>query len=228
MAAAEIAHTGGRLGEDYPEPFAEHFDSAAQQREAVGLGVWAFLVTEVLLFGVLFTGYTVYRLAWPQAFAIGSSHLYESIGAINTGILLVSSLTMALAVHASAHTDRRRAWIFLAATTGLGLLFLAFKAVEYTLDYRDGIIPGPAFDPHAAGDADPRQVQMFMVFYFIMTGLHAFHVLSGVVLIGALAAITARSARVGRWATMIDMTGLYWHLVDIIWVFLFPLMYLVR
>jgi cytochrome c oxidase subunit III len=207
---------------------AEQFDDLHQQREAAHLGMWAFLVGEVLLFGVMFTAYTVYRIDSPAAFAAGSSHLYESIGGVNTAILLISSLTMALAVHASHHADRPRTTRFLLTTAGLGVLFLSLKAVEYTLDYFEGIIPGFGFDPHHFAGSDPRHVQMFLAIYFIMTGLHGLHVLAGIIVISALALAVRRSHRPADLDTRVELTGLYWHLVDIIWIFLFPLMYLVR
>lgn len=216
MVAADIATTP------------EQFDDARQQSEAVGLGMWSFLVTEVLLFGVLFTGYTVYRINAPHAFHHASQHLYLWIGAINTAILLVSSYTMVLAVHRARHGDLLRTKRLLAITAGLGLLFLCLKAVEWSLDYRDGIVPGINFDPSVAEGADPRWVEMFFVLYFFMTGLHGLHVLAGVLVISTLALIITRTGRVNRFASAVDMTGLYWHLVDIIWLFLFPLMYLVH
>lgn len=207
---------------------AEQFDDIPQQREAAGLGMWTFLVTEVLLFGVLFTGYTVYRVANPHAFGVASEHLYLSIGTVNTAILLISSFTMALAVHFGHHQNRRLTVRFLLITAGLGVLFLAFKAVEYTLDYRDALVPGVRFDPARAGDADVGKVQMFFVFYFIMTGIHAIHVLAGVGAISTMATIVHRTRRLPDRAIAVELTGLYWHLVDLIWIFLFPIMYLVR
>jgi cytochrome c oxidase subunit 3 len=203
---------------------AMQFEDLDQQREAAGLGMWTFLVTEVMFFGGLFVGYTVYRMAYPDAFREASHHLYMWIGAINTAVLLASSLTMALAVHAAATGRRRRLVGFLAATTALGVLFLVFKGVEYALDWHDRLIPGPAFD--AAKFASPARAELFYTFYFIMTGLHAVHVTIGV---GVLAMLTIL-ARLGRFTPQnyntVEMSGLYWHFVDIVWIFLFPLLYL--
>ena len=202
---------------------AEQFDDLEQQHHAAELGMWVFLATEVLFFGGLFTGYTVYRIAYPEAFFEASHHLYMWIGAVNTGVLLISSLTMALAVHAATEGARRTTLAWLAATAALGLAFLAIKAVEYRLDYLDGLVPGAAFTytgPY------PEHVELFMTLYFVMTGLHALHMVIGVACLAVLALTVTRMKTPDRLATPIEMTGLYWHFVDIVWIFLFPLLYL--
>jgi cytochrome c oxidase subunit 3 len=197
---------------------AMQFDDLEQQRHAAELGMWTFLATEVLFFGGLFTLYTVYRVNFPDDFAAASRELYTSIGAVNTGVLLISSLTMALAVHASQIGAKR------VATIALGMIFLALKGVEYTLDYHEKLVPGVNF--HYDGKADARHVELFMILYFVMTGLHALHMLIGVGCVSGLAIFTGRG-EIQDHATTVEMIGLYWHFVDIVWIFLLPLLYLI-
>ncbi len=205
---------------------AEHFDDLEQQEEAVGLGIWTFLTTEVLFFGVLFNGYIVYRTLHLRAFAEASRHLFMWIGATNTAVLLISSLTLALSIRAAATGARRRLQALLLVTVLLGATFLTLKGIEYSLDFREHLVPGAHF--HYQGPADARHVQLFMVFYFIMTGLHAVHVLVGV---GVLAVMWVLARR-GRFHPAdyapLEVAGLYWHFVDVVWIFLFPLLYLVK
>jgi cytochrome c oxidase subunit 3 len=207
---------------------AHHFENLAQQREAATVGMWVFLATEVLVFGALFTGYAVYHAIYPDAFAAGSRHLNALIGGTNTIVLLTSSLTMALAVHA-AQTDRRRALVgLLIATVLLGVTFLGVKAVEYTLDFHERLVPGLAFDAASwTGEGvDPRPVQLFLMFYYIMTGVHALHMTVGIGVLTVLIVLAWRG-RFGADRYMpVEISGLYWHFVDIIWIFLLPLLYL--
>jgi cytochrome c oxidase subunit 3 len=203
---------------------ADQFDDLEQRHRAASLGVWVFLAGEVLFFGGLFVGYTVYRLQYPDAFHATSRHLYLWIGAVNTAVLLTSSLTVALAVHAAAAGERGRTLRLLLATIGLATIFLVLKAVEYSLDYRDGLVPVLHFEPAHIG-ADPAHAQLFLSFYFIMTGLHALHVTAGILVMAGLAGLIAWRG-VGDHANAVEMTGLYWHFVDIVWLFLFPLLYL--
>ena len=202
------------------------FDDAEQQREAAGLGMWTFIITEVLFFGGLFTGYTIYRLLYPVAFAEASNHLFRWIGAGNTAVLLTSSLTMALAAQAAERGARRRVAGFLLVTVLLGCIFLGLKGLEYTLDVREGLVPGAGF---AAGEfADPAHSQLFYLFYWIMTGLHALHVTIGIGVLAVLA-VMARRGRFGAGdnPNAVEMAGLYWHFVDVVWLFLLPLLYLI-
>ena len=200
-----------------------HFDDAAQQKEASTLGMWTFLVTEILFFGGLFAAYVVYRTRFPEAWAAGSHHLDITLGAVNTAILIGSSLTMALAVHSSQIGRNRLLIAFLILTVLLGGGFLGIKAVEYHHKYEEHHIPGPAFSHPGPLEG---QVQLFFALYFAMTGMHALHMVVGVGLLLNL----IRQARHGRFTpaynTPVDMIGLYWHFVDIVWVFLFPLLYL--
>lgn len=207
---------------------AHHFENLAQQHEAATVGMWVFLATEVLVFGALFTGYAAYHAVYPEAFAAGSRHLNALIGGINTIVLLTSSLTMALAVHA-AQTDRRHALLgFLIATVLLGAAFLGIKAIEYTLDFHERLVPRLAFDEAEwAGEGiDPRPVQLFLMFYYIMTGVHALHMTVGIGVLIVLIVLAWRGHfDVDRYMP-VELSGLYWHFVDIIWIFLLPLLYL--
>jgi len=205
--------------------FDHHFDDAQQQRDAVGLGMWLFLLTEVLFFGGLFAAYAIYRIQSPEAFVEASHHLYMWLGAGNTAVLLLSSFTMVLAVHACHHDDAKRTVRYLLVTGALGLVFLGVKAVEYTLDYHEHLIPGAAF--RTDWQTDPARVQIFYILYFVMTGLHAAHMIAGL----GVVAVTARNVRrrgTRGLANTTEMLGLYWHFVDIVWIFLFPLLYLLR
>ncbi len=186
--------------------------------------MWAFLVTEILFFGGLFAGYLVYRSNYPEAFKIGSHELDITLGAINTAVLIGSSLTMALAVHSAQLGKRKAIMLFLTCTIVLGSVFLGIKAVEYTHKAHEHLIPGAgfAFDHPLA-----PQVKIFLSFYFVMTGMHAFHMVIGIALLSYLL-IQAYKGRYGaEYFTPVEMVGLYWHFVDIVWIFLFPLLYLI-
>jgi len=205
---------------------AHHFEDVVQQYEAARLGMWAFLVTEVMFFGGLFTGYTVYRSLYPEGFRLASLHLDVTLGTTNTVVLIGSSLTMALAIRAAQSGNWRQQVPYLAATMLLGTVFLVIKGVEYHHKWTDHLMPGPHFDAAAFGAEGPH-ARIFYSFYFAMTGLHAFHMVVG---IGLLAWIARRAARgdftPGNY-TGLEMAGLYWHFVDVVWIFLFPLLYLI-
>lgn len=209
-----------------PEQHAElahHFDDLEQQYEAASLGMWVFLLTEIMFFGGLFAGYTVYRTAYPGAFAEGSHHLDLVLGSMNTAVLIGSSLTMALAVRAAQIGQRKALVTFLLCTLLLGLVFLSIKGVEYRHKFIEHLFPGSSFDyqgPNAG------QVQIFFSFYIGMTGMHALHMIIGI----GLMAVLALRAWQGRFSPTyyapVEIVGLYWHFVDIVWIFLFPLLYL--
>jgi cytochrome c oxidase subunit 3 len=203
---------------------AHHFDDAEQQYDAASLGMWLFLATEVLFFGGLFAGYALYRFWYPEAFHIGSHHLDLVLGTINTGVLLASSLTMALAVRAAQTNDNPSAARFLGWTILLGSVFLGVKAYEYYHKFVEHLVPGAHFQL----PADPPQVELFFSFYFARTGLHATHMVIGVVILAVLLVAARRGKFSADCFTPVEMTGLYWHFVDIVWVFLFPLLYLIR
>lgn len=213
-----------------PDQLAHHFDDLAQQREAATLGMWAFLATEVLFFGGLIASYAIYRYTYADAFAAGSRRLNLILGAVNTAVLLGSSLAMALAVRAVRLRDRKATVGFLAATIVLAACFLGVKAVEWTTDYEEHLVPGPSFryEAEAAGPkVVPSQVQLFFVIYFSLTGLHALHMVIGIGIIAVIASQVWRGRAPGGGETRVEMIGLYWHFVDIVWVFLYPLLYLI-
>jgi cytochrome c oxidase subunit III len=209
---------------DLAHAHAHQFDDASQQREASSLGMWVFLVTEVMFFGGLFTGYAVYRILYPEGFKAASHHLEILLGAVNTTVLLGSSLTVALAVHAAELGRSRSVVGYLVATIVLGLAFLGVKAVEYTHEFQHGLFPGLGF---AWEGPDARGARLFFGFYFAMTGMHALHMIIGLGMFGFLIAKTARGRFSPSYYTPIEMGGLYWHFVDIVWIFLFPLLYLI-
>ena len=207
-----------------PRELQHQFDTMEQQRDASSLGMWVFLVTEILFFGGLFLAYTVYRSQYARAFAEASRHLDITLGTFNTAVLIISSLTMALAVF-SAATGRRRALVlFLAATMALGAVFLGVKAVEYTHKFHDHLVPGAHF--HFPGPYG-RQAEIFFSLYFAMTGLHAAHMVIGIGILTTLLRHARRHRYGPDYYTPVEVSGLYWHFVDIVWIFLFPLLYLI-
>lgn len=216
-------------------PLAEQFDDLDQQHEAASFGMWIFLATEVMFFGGLFLGYTVFRNLHYHDFVAGSHLLEVQFGATNTAVLICSSLTMALAVR-SAQLGRRRALIiYLLCTIALGLAFLGIKLYfEWYHDYLEGIVPGTAlWTPKAEYLAawaklgvSPPHVELFMYFYFVMTGLHALHMIVGVGILTTLVVMGYQGKFGPDRFNAVEMAGLYWHFVDIIWIFLFPLLYL--
>ena len=222
-----------------------HFENMEQQREAGTLGMWVFLVTEIMFFGGMFLAYLLYRSAYPEAFVAGSNHLDIRLGAINTGVLIFSSLTMALAVYNTQVGRCRMSIICLIATMTLGLTFLGIKGVEYHDKYRDSLIPGKLipgrpFHPevqtpgmpfdehklHLPPGASIRNVELFYWIYFALTGVHALHMIIGVGLLSFILYFSARGRYSPEYHAPVEISGLYWHFVDIIWIFLFPLLYL--
>lgn len=187
--------------------------------------MWTFLATEILFFGGMLMAYLAYRYLYGAAFAEASGHLYASIGTINTVVLLTSSLTMALAIHAIGGGQRRATVLLLAATAALGALFLGIKAFEYYLDFQEKLVPGVNFA--AADFADPAHSQLFFLLYFIMTGVHALHMIIGITIVSIVAFRVWRGHFSAQSYNGVENSGLYWHFVDIVWVFLYPLLYLV-
>jgi len=203
---------------------AHQFDDAAQQHDAATLGMWVFLVTEIMFFAGMFTAYVAYRALYPEGFIHASSHLDVRLGTINTIVLISSSLTMAFAVHA-AQVGRRAALLrCLLLTMGLGATFLVIKGIEYGHKFHEGLVPGPLF---TYSGPDAGQQQLFLSLYFCMTGMHALHMIIGLGLLATLV-LQARRGRFGpSYNTPVELIGLYWHFVDIVWIFLFPLLYLI-
>lgn len=246
---------------------AHHFEDMDQQREAASLGMWLFLATEVMLFGALFAGFTVYRYFYPEAFVRARSELSIPLGAINTGVLLCSSLTMALAVRAAQLGRRKSTVVFLILTMILGLGFIGIKGVDWYEEYQHNLVPlrgftfefegapppvspepGLLFETSASPQAlevpgvegiDPQipgtagdtvrlagRAKLFFTFYFVMTGLHALHMIIGVAIVAAITFLSWRGRYSPEYYTPVENAGLYWHFVDIVWVFLFPVLYL--
>jgi cytochrome c oxidase subunit 3 len=202
-----------------------HFESAEQQKDASTIGMWLFLVTEIMFFGGMFMAYFVYRQWYPDAFASASGKTNLLIGAFNTTVLICSSLTMAMAVHAASLGKRKQIIIFLILTLILGGSFLGVKAYEYHDKWVHHEVPGPNFE--CEGCVDAGHTSLFFALYFGMTGLHATHMLVGFVILLYLIWQAKKGAYTSKWYTPVEMFGLYWHFVDIVWIFLFPLLYLI-
>lgn len=214
---------------------AHHFDSADTQFDAGKLGIWLFLVTEVLLFGGLFAAFAVFRSWYLPAFVDGHHHLDRVMGGVNTVLLITSSLTMALAVRAAQTNKKQQTGLLLIATFALAFGFLIVKYVEYSHKFHDGLLPGGSFViPNAAcgnlgafSHATNPQEALFFSIYFMMTGIHGLHVLIGMSLIAWVFIRSTKGEFSSRYYAPVEGVGLYWHLVDLVWIFLFPLLYLV-
>ena len=204
------------------DPFSETF----QRQEAGRIGMWVFLATEVMLFGGLFTAYACFHGAYATGFAEAARHSFLWLGAANTGVLLSSSLTMALAVHAAKAGENRRVLAFVLLTMGLGAVFLSIKGLEYARHVQDGLWPGPGF--RFSPEPLSRPAELFFWLYFAMTGLHAAHMLIGLGVLSALAVLAGLGRFTPERHAPVELAGLYWHFVDVIWIFLFPLFYLIR
>src|SRR5215212_1760424 len=222
-----------------------HFENMEQQREAGTLGMWVFLVTEIMFFGGMFLAYTLYRTAYPASFASASNHLNITLGAFNTGVLILSSFTMALAVYFTQVGKGRPQVLCLVLTLLLGLTFLGVKGIEYYDKYEDrlipgSLIPGHSFNPavqeegqaadhhklHLLPGATVKQVELFCWIYFAMTGMHALHMIIGAGLLTYLLIFSLKGRYDPEYHSPVEVVGLYWHFVDIVWIFLFPLLYL--
>jgi len=201
----------------------EQFRTPAQQRETASVGMWIFLANEVMMFGALFTAYTVYRASHPQAFDIGSADMNIMLGSINTALLLTSSLMLSFAEHSAQAGNRRLIALFLILTMIIGAVFLGLKFTEYYQHFQEHKAPGVWFN-----DSSPyaNSIQMFFVFYFIMTGLHAVHMIIGIGILAGLLFRTIIGTMTAEYHTPILFGGLYWHFVDIVWIFLYAIFYL--
>ncbi|MBI1293713.1 cytochrome c oxidase subunit 3 family protein [bacterium] len=209
---------------DLTKPVVHHFKNYEHQHESTKLGMWVFLATELLFFGGLFLGYLVYRASYPEAFVEASNHLIVWLGTLNTFFLLTSSLCVAWAVHDVRTHRPRRAALLLVAVVVLALIFLGIKGYEWFLEYEEGLIPGINFTysgPLARG------VGLFFAQYFVMTGLHAIHMIIGIFVVAIMAWRSWRGHFTPTDFDPIELTALYWHFVDIVWIFLFPLLYLI-
>ena len=203
---------------------AHHFPDMKTQEHAARMGMWLFLSTEILLFAVLFTAYALYRFLFPLGFEEASKLAHVAMGATNTVVLITSSLTVALAIHHARKGENRKVVGLLAITIGFGALFMVLKGFEYYHHWLEGQLPGRFF--HYAGVTGPG-VSMYFTVYFLMTGLHGLHVLIGMGLLTWVAVRAARGHFGPGYSTPVELSGLYWHLIDLIWIFLFPLLYLV-
>jgi cytochrome c oxidase subunit 3 len=247
-------------GDAHHPALQHHFDTMGQQKEAAVIGMWVFLLTEILFFGGLFMAYMLYRIWYFDAFAEASRSLDLFWGGLNTAVLIGSSLTMAMAVR-SAQTNKRIptvAWLLL--TIALGCVFLGVKYIEYSDKFTHHHVPGPNFiwasehegaagatagehaaaTPPAETAAAPahhltmspeqlqRTTQIYFSLYFTMTGLHAIHMIIGVCLMLVITWMAWKGKFDAQYYTPVEMSGLYWHFVDIVWIFLFPLLYLVE
>lgn len=203
-----------------------HFDSLEQQQNASTFGMWVFMVQEVLFFGGMFMAYILYRSWYPEAWTAASNHLDPDLGLINTMVLIGSSLTMALAVRAAQLGKKSHIVLFLLLTIVLGSIFLGVKVVEYADKFTHHLVPGANF-AFPENSAIAGQAQIYFSVYFAMTGMHALHMVIGIGILFWIAWRAHRGHFDARYNTPVEITGLYWHFVDIVWIFLFPLLYLV-
>ena len=241
MASTTIASdehaTGHSHGEgahaDHPAFLQHHFVDAHQQFDAAKMGMWLFLITEILLFSGMFVAYAVYRVWHPEVFVQASTSLDWQLGALNTIVLLASSLTVALSIHYIQKGNQTALFWNLVITVLLACVFLVVKYFEYTAKFEYGIFAGEGFDPQGISHGvdyskyNIPYAKQFFGIYFIMTGIHGVHVLVGIGLMIWLAVKAKLGHFTKEWYTPVELTGLYWHIVDIIWIFLFPLMYLI-
>ena len=211
-----------------------HFAEAQQQEDSASLGMWIFLGTEVMFFGGLFCAYLIYRLAYFGDFAAASQTLSWKLGATNTAVLICSSLTVVFAVYAAQHGKRTMLIGSLVLTIILGFAFLGIKATEYAEKFEKHHVPGPSFQfdnvpvpGHPDQMANPGHAQIYFALYFIMTGLHALHMIIGIGFFTWLLFAAWRGRFTPEYNTPVEMGGLYWHFVDIVWIYLFPLLYLI-
>jgi cytochrome c oxidase subunit 3 len=209
---------------DHPKHLQHHFHTSAQQFETSKLGMWLFLVTEILLFSGLFLAYFILQSKHPQAFIEAHHHLDRTLGVLNTVVLLVSSFTMVMAVQSSALGRTKATLAYLYTTFALGGVFMTVKYFEYSHKIHDGLLLGNLF---SYADAKVPGEYLFFSMYFMMTGVHGIHILAGMGVIAYLIWRTHKGEYSKDYYTPIDLTGLYWHLVDLIWIYLFPLLYLV-
>ncbi|MFZ5981705.1 MAG: cytochrome c oxidase subunit 3 family protein [Candidatus Zixiibacteriota bacterium] len=208
----------------HPQHLAHHFSEVVQQRESAKMGMWLFLLTEILLFGGLFVAYAIYRSWNIEMFIDAHRYLDITLGTVNTVVLITSSLTMALAIRSIQLDDRKNSVRLLLATLILAALFLVIKYFEYSHKFHLGQLPGKYYTFTGVEGTNPH---IFFSIYFAMTGLHGLHVIAGMATIGWVLHKTIKGKLSSHYYTPMELTGLYWHLVDLIWIFLFPLLYLI-
>jgi cytochrome c oxidase subunit 3 len=250
--AVHVARASAHGHNAHHHPALQHqFQTMSQQKEAAVLGMWAFLLTEILFFGGLFMAYMLYRTWYHDAFVAASTSITLIWGLINTIVLIGSSLTMALAVRSAQLSQRKATVNWLIATMVLGTVFLGIKVIEYADKFEHHHVPGPNFvweEAHGDTTADASHgeeqaaghpgrgsdranyqlhTQIFFSLYFTMTGLHALHMVIGIGLMSVITWMAYRGRFSSEYYTPVEMSGLYWHFVDIVWIFLFPLLYLI-
>ena len=225
--STEAPAAPGHAHGDHPAILGHHFDDIEQQRSAMRLGMWLFLVTELLFFGGVFVAYTAYRIWYPEAWAAASSKLNPLIAGINSFLLLTSSLTVTIAIYRAKAGNNAGLKSMLMATWVLGVTFLAFKGIEYRNDYVEGLVPGSMFNHEMfAEGVDTKKVQLFFVFYYCMTGIHVIHLIIGVGLVAWIWMEARRNEITKERYTKVEVISLYWHFVDLIWLFIVPCLYL--
>jgi cytochrome c oxidase subunit 3 len=229
----DSAVTGLHHEEEFRPELLHHFADPQQQRDASSLGMWVFLATEIMFFGGLFCAYLIYRHLYFPDFAAASKSIDVKLGATNTAVLICSSLTVVLAVWAAQTARRTLLLVSLALTMLLGLTFLGIKGIEYKQKFGEHHVPGVSFDFHETVPGHPRQyanpqhAQIFFSLYFVMTGLHALHMIIGLGIFLWLFLMAYKGRFTPEYHTPIEIGGLYWHFVDIVWIYLFPLLYLI-
>ncbi len=232
--ASEHGEKGGHA-HAHPKFLQHHFDTPIQQFDAAKLGMWAFITTELLMFGGLFVAYGIFKAREPEVFLAAHHHLNKVMGATNTVVLLFSSLTAALAVNSAQRNEKSKTSMYLVVTLLCACVFLGIKYFEYHHKFEDGLLPGryfghPFFDLTQTAHLEeplPARANMFFGLYFMMTGLHGVHVLIGMSILGWVLWRNQRGDFSSRYFTAVDLGALYWHLVDLVWIYLFPLLYLV-
>lgn len=219
-------------GHEHHPMLAHHFDTMAQQYASAKLGMWLFLATEILLFSGLFLAYGVFRAFHPEMFNNASRLLDLRLGTLNTGVLILSSLTMALGVRAAQTGNVKQLRLQLVLTIALAGVFMVVKYFEYSHKIHLGFLPGMFFKPHDVHGAEAafavtENARIFMSIYFMMTGLHGFHVLAGMFVLGWVLWLSTKRTFNSEYYTPVEIVGLYWHIVDMIWIYLFPMLYLI-
>jgi len=207
-----------------PPKFAEHFATLDVQNHAARLGMWLFLSTEILLFAGLFACYAFYRFTFPEAFAQGSRHLDLMMGTVNTIVLITSSFTAAMAVHYAKTSNNKMVSLMMALTLAMALGFLVIKAFEYGHKFEEGTLPGQYYTSQSI---QVPGITLFFTVYFLSTGLHAFHVIIGMIVLAWVMRRSMKNHFNHANYTAVELGSMYWHLVDLVWIFLFPMLYLI-
>jgi len=214
-------------GHGHHEHLAHHFFDLSQQHESLKFGMWLFLVTEILLFGGLFCFYAIYRAWYPEMFIDAHKQLNVLMGGVNTLVLITSSLTVALAIRACQKNNAKQAATLLIVTIACAGIFLVIKYFEYSHKFHLGLLPGKFFSPAEGVIIHGTDPQIFFSIYFTMTGLHGLHVIFGIIFLSYCTYNCLKGKYSDQYYTPIECGGLYWHLVDLIWIYLFPLLYLI-